>query len=812
MSQNITFNGNGYVIPDLGEINWGQNLTDFFVAIPSGALQPTGGAFSLTAEVDFGGAFGLKSLYFKSRTANAASAGVVRLANADTISFRNAANSGDLTLGVNGSNQLTFNGVVLESDTLPDGQIFIGNASNSSTPNPVTGDIAITNTGVVSISAGVIVNADINAAAAIDYSKLNVPAGAIAYSKLTLTGSIVNADINASAAIAFTKMASLTASRMLVSSSGGVVTSSAWSYNATDDLVTGINDELRFTDGTTNYVAFKSPATVTTHTYNLPIAAGTAGQVLSWQAGGQLQWINAAGGGTINSGTSGQFAFYGATGTTLSGTPLLTTDSSTYVLSSVQIRSSNSFRVDGAGGADLVDLNGSTAGTLSIRFAPDGATSNSARIRGTQNGLDTDISFLTGGLERVRVTAAGQALFSDGTSLLPGMSFISDPDSGIRSVGANLLGICTAGTLQWRIDSAGELWSPSGAVIWASDGSASAPSLSFFNSSGTGFYRGAANRVDLSINATSLYRWQSTGFEINAAATNALLIQASVSGNILGAFIDNTSNTASSESRIGLRVAGTSAGDPYAVFSVIGGSPASWAIGVDNSDGDTFKINSSSGLAVGSTLEINASNQILHLDGSASLPTISFSGDPDTGIYRPTANTIDFTVGASGQWRINSTGLIPLNSAQVIYANNGSAASPSIAFNSDTNNGLYLNGTDSFAISTAGTFRWQFTASGDFAIAGGGTSQILAAAGTAAAPSYSQNVGGGGTNTGIYFPDASTIGFSASSVQSFQVNTSGNTNDIRISVYDHTAGTLKQVSRGATDSGGTGFRVLRIAN
>lgn len=209
MSQNITFNGNGYVIPDLGEINWGQNLTDFFVSIPAGALQPTGGGFTLTAEVDFGGAFGLKSIYFKSRTANPAAAGVVRLANTDGINFRNAANSADLTLGVNGSNQLTFNGVVLESDTLPSGDMFVGDSGNSSTPRTISGAWTMSNLGVATLSNDYIVNAMINSAAAIAYSKLNLSgsivnadinaSAAIAYSKLNLVGSIVNADVNASA-------------------------------------------------------------------------------------------------------------------------------------------------------------------------------------------------------------------------------------------------------------------------------------------------------------------------------------------------------------------------------------------------------------------------------------------------------------------------------------------------------------------------------------------------------------------------------------------------------------------------------------
>jgi hypothetical protein len=59
--------------------------------------------------------------------------------------------------------------------------------------NPVTGDIAITNAGVTSIAAGV----------------------------------IVNADINASAAIAVSKLAALTASQVVTTTAGGVLTTAA---------------------------------------------------------------------------------------------------------------------------------------------------------------------------------------------------------------------------------------------------------------------------------------------------------------------------------------------------------------------------------------------------------------------------------------------------------------------------------------------------------------------------------------------------------------------------------------------------------
>ncbi len=142
------------------------------------------------------------------------------------------------------------------SDTLQSGNIFVGNSSNIATGVAMSGDGTISNTGVFAIAAGVIVNADINASAAIDFSKLaalasgNVlvgSAGNVATS-VAMTGDvvisntgvtaisagvIVNADINSGAAIAFSKLASLTSGQILVGSAGNVPTAVAMSGDAT---------------------------------------------------------------------------------------------------------------------------------------------------------------------------------------------------------------------------------------------------------------------------------------------------------------------------------------------------------------------------------------------------------------------------------------------------------------------------------------------------------------------------------------------------------------------------------------------------
>lgn len=114
MSVNITFDGQPHIVAETGEVGWGGNTTSYLVAIAAGCLQKTGGNFTLSAETDFGASFGLKSLHYKSRTADVAATGILRLANnSDSVSWRNAANSADLALAVNASNQIIFNGTPL---------------------------------------------------------------------------------------------------------------------------------------------------------------------------------------------------------------------------------------------------------------------------------------------------------------------------------------------------------------------------------------------------------------------------------------------------------------------------------------------------------------------------------------------------------------------------------------------------------------------------------------------------------------------------------------------------------------------------
>ena len=110
MSQNVTLNGILYTIPNTGEVGWGNSLTSYLVALGSGGvLTLAGGNFPLTSEVNFGPNFGIASPYFRSGLDPAATDGVLRLTNTESIMWRNAANTGNLALSIVGD-QLYFAG------------------------------------------------------------------------------------------------------------------------------------------------------------------------------------------------------------------------------------------------------------------------------------------------------------------------------------------------------------------------------------------------------------------------------------------------------------------------------------------------------------------------------------------------------------------------------------------------------------------------------------------------------------------------------------------------------------------------------
>ena len=209
------------------------------------------------------------------------------------------------------------------------GNVAVGGALTKGGNNVVT----VGDTGTVTsamMADGTLVNADINAAAAIDKTKISGTAITAAdtgtvTSAMIADGTIVNADVSASAAIAGTKVSPNFGSQTI--STTGVVshalgTAGAPTLTFTGDTDTGIYSpgadqvaittagtdrisvdasgnvqinnqaDLRFGDtDNSNWVGLQAPGTVATNVlWTLPNTDGSSGQVLQTNGSGSLSW------------------------------------------------------------------------------------------------------------------------------------------------------------------------------------------------------------------------------------------------------------------------------------------------------------------------------------------------------------------------------------------------------------------------------------------------------------------------------------------------------------------------------------------
>lgn len=160
---------------------------------------------------------------------------------------------------------------------------------------------------------------------------------------------------------------------------------------------------------------------------------------------------------------------------------------------------------------------------------------------------------------------------------------------------------------------------------------------------------------------------------------------------------------------------------------------------------------------------------LLTSDGTNSLPAVAFASDPDTGIYRVGANVIDIAAGGTRILDISTAGA-ELRSG-VLAMTDGTAALPSITFSSDLDTGLYSRGANDLGFTTAGAVAADIDSNGNFSLLKS-TGHFYAGDGSQAAPAYSfQNDG----DTGLWRNGANDLRLSIGNTQTM-VWTSTQTN------------------------------------
>lgn len=181
----------------------------------------------------------------------------------------------------------------------------------------------------------------------------------------------------------------------------------------------------------------------------------------------------------------------------------------------------------------------------------------------------------------------------------------------------------------------------------------------------------------------------------------------------------------------------------------------------------------------------------------------------DTGInainiYSPDGVNIRHTVGGSEILETTSTGVKLIN---------GAASDPAYSFINDSTCGMRLDGTGRTVVSAAndGSYLYlQDSTAVTLALLAGDNGLFIGSGGA----NYTNLSRLSGINIILRDSDNSmfmtTNGSTSPDIAQF--DGSSTADDTRMLLWDVTAGSLKRVTRGAADSGGTGFRVLRIPN
>lgn len=462
------------------------------------------------------------------------------------------------------------------------------------------------------------------------------------------------------------------------------------------------------------------------------------------------------------------------------------------VLSTVNFPSTGAITID----AERIAYTGTTAtsftgctrgfgGTAAVIHF-DGSTVEFTYGAEFHNDLRDEIIAIGNDLETKLGTTLGRNLAPDGSVGSPSWSFASDTDTGLYKFGTNSLGFSTNSLARMVIDSSGFVG------IGATAPNTRLTVGSYVST--VGDLLAQAKIISDTLTAGS----EETTLEITQMGTSISSAVGLCAGVISGSnpyFSIKTRPNAGGTSVERMRIDGlgnvgiggiprallnpieTSAGAETIPLTLTNSSTsANTAVGIDFNlstiDFTNSKIVATRGASsltdlslytwgpssLSEKLRITSNGQLLGIDGTAALPSISFLSDADTGITRIANNSVSLITQGVENFRVNGGG-------QALLAT-GSATVPSLSFLSDPDTGIYSYAANQFGISIAGALQFLITSLGVDLAAG----QFIAPIGTVGAPSYTF---AGDSNTGLYHPTADQLSFVCGGIGYWHIDGNG---------------------------------------
>jgi len=297
-------------------------------------------------------------------------------------------------------------------------------------------------------------------------------------------------------------------------------------------------------------------------------------------------------------------------------------------------------------------------------------------------GSDTQVQFNDGGVFAGNSNftfnkTTNQIAIAAGSAAAPTLIPTGDTNTGMWFPAADTIAWSTAGSERMRITSTGNvgigttapdaLLSVNGISSFGA-GAAATPSIAGFGDLNTGMWFPAADTIAWSTNGVERMRISSTGV-INATSSGSFLPQI---------FLTNTASNNFGPYWYTSKYRGAApanAGDTLGTFqfdsansSNVGGYPAAIFRAISNGAGATFHsgylqfITYDLSGTFGVRMVVNEQG-VQTTDGTAALPSISFINDPNTGFWRPAADTIAWSTNGSERLRITSGGNLGLGTS-----------------------------------------------------------------------------------------------------------------------------------------------------
>jgi len=485
-----------------------------------------------------------------------------------------------------------------------------------------------------------------------------------------------------------------------------------------------------------------------------------------------------------------------------------------------------------------------TGGTSGVLRIPLGTVS----LPSVALNLDTDTGLYSTGAANLSVTAAGvqqlavttdsvsvtgaggtggRLFIPDGTISLPSIAFTSDTNTGLYSVTTDVIGVTAGGALRFRVGTSDCIAT---VPMLNTAGTVGAPSISFSSDPDTGIYRAAVNnlgfaaggvlQMTITTDLVSVLGTSGTGgiLRINNGTVGApsIGLNADTDTGIYSTGTANLSISAGGAQQLAVTTNSVSVTGASGVLSVPLGSVSlpSYTFNGDTNTGLYRPVADNIGIACGGVQQMNITTDVVSVTGAAgvlsvplgtvSLPSYTFTGDTNTGLYRASNDTVGVTCGGVQQFAVTTNSVSVTGAAGVLSVPDGTVSLPSYSFTSDPDTGFYISAANTIGISCGGVQSVSISTTAVIYSVPVSYSSVSVGLGTVTTPSYTFT---GDTNTGIYSTGADNLSVTTGGVQQLAVTTNSVSVTGAAGVLKVPDGTVSLPSYSFTSDPDTGFYI-----